>query len=204
VVRRGCFAGRVSDRAVSPRSAAYRYIATRPPRLIPRGRIAHVRERRAARGERRGTRVAYACCSHPRMRARARAHVHAPAPEESMQREREPNVGQTHTPFIRGAPGAFTVARARARRQVKAIRDVIFQPVPRYGIAACFAIQIFKYEIKATLLAGLAAGLPSGVRTSTTRRCDFIRMIYSKAPPLLIGALPKRTTFLRCSSAASG
>jgi len=91
----------------------------------------------------------------------------------------------------------------RARRQVKAIRDVIFQPVPRYGIAACFAIQIFKCEIKATLLAGIAAGLPSGLRTSTTRRCDFIRMIYSKPSPLLIGALSKRTTFVR-SFAASG
>jgi len=51
------------------------------------------------------------------MRARARAHVHAPAPEESMQREREPNVGQTHTPFIRGAPGAFTVTRAGKSRR---------------------------------------------------------------------------------------
>jgi len=204
VVRRGCFAGRVSDRAVSPRSAAYRYIATRPPRLIPRGRIAHVRERRAARGERRGTRVAYACCSHPRMRARAHTCTHPR--RKRVCSESESRMWDKLIPHSSAARRVRlpSRARARARRQVKAIRDVIFQPVPRYGIAACFAIQIFKYEIKATLLAGLAAGLPSGVRTSTTRRCDFIRMIYSKAPPLLIGALPKRTTFLRCSSAASG
>lgn len=87
-------------------------------------------------------------CTHSTTRAltyisaRTRARVH-PLSEESVQRA-SPNMGQTHTPFIRTAPVAFAL---RTRKSQRATCDVIFYSFR--GRTTCFFfVRAFLFAIQ--------------------------------------------------------